>query len=83
MKWNLDHSSSLHTRCLHWGQLDQANIKPEILTGVLVGSNQFVVLHDSSIEEQLVQVAALVKLLQLLVGLHSLTIIEVCVFICL
>ena len=73
MKWNLDHSSSLHPRCLHWGQLDQANIKPEILTGVLVGSHQFVVFHNPSVEEQLVQVTALVKLLQLLVGFHSLT----------
>ena len=83
MKWNLNNSCSLHSRCLHRRQLDQANIKPEILTGVLVCSNQFVVFHNSSVEEQLIKVAALVKLLQLLVSLHSLTIIEVCVFICL
>ena len=81
MKWNLDHSSSLHSRCLHRGQLDQADIKPEILTGVLVGSDQFVVFHNSSVEEQLIQVAALVKLLQLLVSLHSLTIIEVYLYV--
>ena len=72
MKGNLDHSGSLHSRCLHWGELDQANIEPEILTGVLVGSHQFVVLHNSSVEEKLVQVTALVELLQLLVSLHSL-----------
>ena len=72
MKWNLDNSCSLHPWSLHWGQFDQANIKPEILIVFLLGSDQFIIFHNSSIKEQLIKVAALVELLQLLISLHSL-----------
>ena len=72
MKRNLNHPGSFHPGCFHWCELDQADIKPEILAVVLVGSHQLIVFHNSSVEEQLVQVAALVELLQLLVSLHSL-----------
>ena len=70
MKRNLHNICSLHSSCLHGRELNKAHVHPQVI--LVVAPSQLAVLHQAPVQEQLVQIAALMELLQLPGPVHNL-----------